>query len=241
MWSTEVCVAASHRARSRAFASMIPRHRLVISLSGLLVAVPALAGSVPAAPEDGGPRNWQVSTAAAAVHLREQPSRTSRSLARLAPGTILDNLGCQRARNEIWCDVQRLGGGPRGYVAAELLMPAVSPDGSVAVGPDDSALRAGQGKYDATGTVPCAQRAGQPTTQCRFGVARAGGGYATVIVTRPDGRTRAIFFRMGIPIGADTSQADGYARFRAGKESDLNLIRVGEERYEIPDAAVLGG
>jgi hypothetical protein len=220
---------------------MIPRDRLVLFLSGLLVAVPALAGSVPAAPEDGGPRNWQVSTAAAAVHLREQPSRTSRSLARIVPGTILDNLGGQRAGNEIWCDVQRLGGGPRGYVAAEFLKPAVSPDGSVAVGPDDSAHHAGQGKFDAIGTVPCAQRSGQPTTHCKFGVARAGGGYATVVITRPDGRTRAIFFRMGIPVGADTSQADGYRKFKAGKESDLHLIRVGDERYEIPDAVVLGG
>jgi hypothetical protein len=220
---------------------MIPLDRLVLSLSGLLAAVPALAGSVPAAPEDGGPRNWQVSKAASAVHLREQPSRPSRSLARLVPGTILDNLGCQRAGNEVWCDVQRLGGGPRGYVAAEFLKPAVSPDGSVALGPDDSALRAGQGKFDASGTVPCAQRAGQPTTQCKFGVARAGGGYATVVITRPDGRTRAIFFRMGIPVGADTSQADGYGELKAGKESDLNLIRVGNERYEIPDAVVLGG
>ena len=109
------------------------------------------------------------------------------------------------------------------------------------MGPDDSALRAGQGKFDATGTVPCAQRAGQPTTQCKFGVARAGGGYATVFITKPDGRTRAIFFRMGIPVGADTSQADGYGRFKAGKESDLHLIRVGDERHEIPDAVVLGG
>jgi hypothetical protein len=76
---------------------------------------------------------------------------------------------------------------------------------------------------------------------CDFGVARAGGGYATVIVTLSDGRTRAIFFRMGTPMGADASQADGYGEFRATKESDLNLIRVGDERYEIPDAVVLGG
>jgi hypothetical protein len=77
--------------------------------------------------------------------------------------------------------------------------------------------------------------------QCSFGVARAGGGYATVVIQKPDGRTRAIFFRMGKPIGADTSQADGYPEFGATKENDLNLIRVGTERYEIPDAVVLGG
>jgi hypothetical protein len=46
---------------------------------------------------------------------------------------------------------------------------------------------------------------------------------------------------MGIPIGADTSQADGYGEFKAEKESDLHQIQVGDERYEIPDAVVLGG
>ncbi|HWS14347.1 MAG TPA: hypothetical protein VN279_16210 [Rhodocyclaceae bacterium] len=46
---------------------------------------------------------------------------------------------------------------------------------------------------------------------------------------------------MGRPIGADTSQADGYGEFRATKDDDLHRIRVGEERYEIPDAVVLGG
>ncbi len=103
-------------------------------------------------------------------------------------------------------------GAPRGYVAGEFLTPAVAPDGSVATGPDNSALRAGQGDFDATGRIPCAQYVGQPMTQCDFCVARAGGGYATVIITKPDGMKRAIFFRRGIPIGADTSEADGLRR-----------------------------
>ena len=66
-------------------------------------------------------------------------------------------------------------------------------------------------------------------------------GYATVVIKGPNGRTRAIFVRMGKPIGADTSQADGYPEFRATKENDLHLIRVGNERYEIPDAVIFGG
>ena len=199
------------------------------------------AASVPAAPEDGGVRNWAVTGVSRALNLREQPTITARIVASYAPGTILDNLGCQHAEGRIWCDVQQLGGGPRGYVAAEFLKPAVSPDGSVATGPDDSALRAGQGDFDATGQIPCAQYSGQPMTECEFGVARAGGGYATVVIKKPDGRTRAIFFRMGKPIGADNSEADGYPEFGATKENDLHLIRVGSERYEIPDAVVLGG
>ena len=110
----------------------------------------------------------------------------------------------------------------------------------MAVGADDSALRAGRGDFDARGSIPCATALGQPTTACAFGVARGGGGYATVVVTRPNGRTRAIYFRMDRPIGADTSEADPGA-FRARREGDLNFIRVGTERYEIPDAVVLGG
>lgn len=77
--------------------------------------------------------------------------------------------------------------------------------------------------------------------ECQFGVARAGGGYATVVIKKPDSITRAIFFRMGKPTGADTSEADGYPEFRANKENDLHLIRIGNERYEIPDAVILDG
>jgi heat shock protein HslJ len=196
---------------------------------------------VPVAPEAGGPRNWEVSGVSGALNLRAEPSATAPVLARYRPGTILDNLGCRQVQGKFWCDVQQLGGGPRGFVAAEFLKPALSPDGSAAMGPDDSALRAGQGQFDATGPIACAQQAGQPMVQCEFGVARAGGGYATVVIKLPDGRQRIIFFRMGKPIGADTSQADGYPEFRATKEGALNLIRIGNERYKIPDAVVLGG
>jgi hypothetical protein len=217
-----------------AFAQDIPGE-IVSSQAGT-----AQAAEVPAVPQDGGPRNWEVAGVSRGLNLRDQPSTEARVISSYVSGTILDNLGCLRAGGRVWCDVQELGGGPRGYVAAEFLVPAVSPDGSVATGPDTSAERAGQGDFDARGRIPCAQHRGQPMTQCDFGVARAGGGYATVVVTRPDGRTRAIFFRMGKPVGADTSQAD-WGEFKASRESDLNLIRVGDERYEIPDAVVFGG
>ena len=220
------------------------RIRRLAAALGALCLVPVSAGAapdVPAPPEDGGPRNWEVAAVASALNLRERPSTLAPIVARYAPGTILDNLGCRAADVRVWCEVQELGGGPRGYVAAEFLKPAVSPDGSVATGPDDSALRAGEGRFDATGEIPCAGRAGQPMRSCPFGVARAGGGYATVVVTRPDGRTRAVYFRMGRPVGADTSEADRSGPFRADKDADLHRIEVGEERYEIPDAVVLGG
>jgi heat shock protein HslJ len=196
------------------------------------------SGDFAAAPENGGPRNWEV---VRTLNLREQPATSARIIATYRPGTILDNLGCQRTGGRVWCDVQPLGGGPVGYVATEYLRPAISPDGSAAMGPDDSAVRAGLGQFDATGPVPCALAAGQPMGQCEMGVARAGGGYATVVIKKPDGRTRSIYFRMGRAIGADTSEADGYKPFRATRQVDLSLIRVGDERYEVPDAVILGG
>lgn len=216
------------------------RLRCWFAVFAALLPILATGTELPAAPEDGGPRSFEVS-AAHGLNLRERPSTAAPVLARYPDGTWLDNLGCLEAEGRAWCDVQQLGGGPRGYVAAEFVRPAIAPHGAVATGPDDSALRAGRGDFDARGTLPCARTAGQPTHACRFAVARAGGGYATVVITHPDGRKRAIFFRAGIPVGADTSEADGYHDFRARKESDLHVIRVGPERYEVVDAVVLGG
>ena len=87
-------------------------------------------GAVPVPPEKGGPRNWEVIEISGRLNLRAEPSTSAGILATYASGAILDNLGCQRAEGRVWCDVQQLGGGLRGYVAAEFLRPARSPDGS---------------------------------------------------------------------------------------------------------------
>lgn len=105
-----------------------------------------------------------------------------------------------------------------------------------------SSERAGQGKFDASGPVGCAMRAGEPMRQCQAAVARDGGGTATIVVTRPDGRTRTIFFEKGKAVGADLSQADGTTRFHATVSSQgIYRIEAGNERYEIVDAFVFGG
>jgi hypothetical protein len=95
-------------------------------------------------------------------------------------------------------------------------------------------------RYNATGDIPCAMALGQPTGSCPFGVKREGNGSGIVTVTRPDGRTRAIFFEDGKAIGYDVSEADPGA-FSAGKQGDLSIVRIGNERYEVPDAVILGG
>jgi hypothetical protein len=196
---------------------------------------------VPRAPEEGGYRHLRITGVETRLNLRERPSTAAPAVARLRPGVVLDNLGCRRAEGRVWCDVQPLGGGPRGFAAAEFLEPAPSPAGVPATGPDLSALRAGAGDFDARGEIPCAWDLGQPATRCRFAVARGGGGAATVVVTRPDGGTRVIYFANGVAIGAGTSEADPAGPFDARREADLTFVRIGRERYEIPDAAVLGG
>lgn len=101
--------------------------------------------------------------------------------------------------------------------------------------------RAGQGVADARTVVNCAMKANAPMTQCQATVTRDPGGMATVMVTRPDGRKRAIFFENGKPLGADLSQADGSQHFRGTKKGDVYFIEAGHERYEIVEAVVFGG
>lgn len=95
-------------------------------------------------------------------------------------------------------------------------------------------------KFNATGNIPCSMGNGAPTGSCAFGVVRRGNGSADVTVKKPDGRSRTIFFEKGKAISADISQAD-YGEFSSSKESDLFIIRIGNERYEIPEAVIFGG
>lgn len=105
----------------------------------------------------------------------------------------------------------------------------------------EAAGRAGEGRFNATGKIPCAQAPSQPMGLCDFGVARAGGGTAVVSVTMPGGRKRMLMFSKGKAIGADLSQADGNMTFSATKVEDLFKIQAGRERYEMPEAVIFGG
>jgi hypothetical protein len=94
--------------------------------------------------------------------------------------------------------------------------------------------------FHATGDIPCSMTTAQPTGSCPFGVQREGGGNGIVSITKPDGRIRAVFFEKGKATGADVSEADP-GEFSASREGDTTIIRIGDERYEIPDAVIFGG
>jgi hypothetical protein len=140
-------------------------------------------------------------------------------------GQVLRNLGCEAD----WCRVETLDGSVNGWGERQNLEAS------------DSVLRAGQGVFDAAGPVPCAVGAGAPMGACAMGVARDGSGSATVVITKPDGVDRILFFTNGAFVSSDTSQAGGSFESASTRESDLSLIRVDDERYEIPDSVIFGG
>lgn len=180
----------------------------------------------------GGDRTdyWSVFGLEGHLNIRAEATTGAPVRTRVLPGTVLRSFGCTQAGGRRWCEVETLDGSQlRGWAAAEYLEPA------------DSALRAGQGIFDAIGHVPCARAAGQPSSRCEFGVARDSDGTATMVVIRPDGTQRVLFFQNGTFLSADTSQADGYPETSATREADLTFVRVGTERYEIPDAVIFGG
>lgn len=94
--------------------------------------------------------------------------------------------------------------------------------------------------FNATTDVPCSRAAGQPNRSCKAGVVRRGNGSADVTVFWPDGVNRVLFFKEGQFAGSDTSSADGDPHTSSTTENGLYLIRVGPQRFEIPDVLVLG-
>jgi hypothetical protein len=80
----------------------------------------------------------------------------------------------------------------------------------------------------------------QGTGTAGAGVKRQGQGAAIVTITRPDGRSRTIFFETGRVTGYDQGEADS-GKLSVSRQGDLNIIQIGPECYEIPDALPFGG
>ena len=101
-------------------------------------------------------------------------------------------------------------------------------------------------EFNATASIPCAFDGAAVEGGCQAGVKRgwADDGGAMVEVTKPDGRTRAIFYNpAGAPFSADSAESDGSAGwdFKVTRQGDTNVIDYGPEHYEIPDAFATGG
>lgn len=84
----------------------------------------------------------------------------------------------------------------------------------------------------ATGVIPCSRDGGQGS--CQFAVSQSGGN-AEVTVSWPDGARRIIYFENGIAV-----RSDGVGAFSAEKKGGVSIVRVGNERYDVPDASLPG-
>ena len=136
---------------------------------------------------------------------------------------------------------QSRAAGRRGERAPFALRVGVSGGGEPAGTPPSpgTAARAARGAFDARAEIPCAIGTGATTSRCPASVARGPAGEATVVVSLPGGGTRMLFFAQGQFAGSDAPTAPGWPQ--AQRDGDLTLIRLQRERYEVPDAFILGG
>ncbi len=182
----------------------------------------------------GGPDYWKVAAGGGyALNLRAGPSTRYQPISKLRNGEVLQNRGCRLTGRERWCAIRATHSGVKGWVAGRYLVESAAPRRPAMAegGPIGNGVA-----FDATGFVPCAAHAGLPLRQCPFGVVRDGPGNAGLWVALGDGAERQILFEGGAPVA--TSPADTLSFEKAG---DLFQIRVGDERFEVPEAVVTGG
>lgn len=108
-------------------------------------------------------------------------------------------------------------------------------------GRTDSARRARLGDFDAGGTIACAQEQGQQMRTCAVGVARDADGTATAVVTFANGFSRMLFFEGGAFVKASATMSGSGTDTDWHVEDDLHLIRVDDQRYELPGSLLVGG
>ncbi|EEW24286.1 hypothetical protein Rsw2DRAFT_2802 [Rhodobacter ferrooxidans] len=183
----------------------------------------------------GGPDWWRVTglQEGSMLNIHSGPHTRYPVLIGAANGQLAQNRGCRMTGPHRWCSVRFDGSGQQGWVVGRYLTEAAAPTAPEVPtgGPVGNGV-----PFDATGEVPCATVAGQPTRPCLFGVVRDGPGNAGVWVALGDGRERALLFEGGVPVSADSPEALSHE-----KVDDLFTVRFGEERYEIPEAVISGG
>ena len=140
---------------------------------------------------------------------------------------------------------QALGGQVVDTIDGVTLVSVPMGDANAGMGESGDALVAGT-DYNATTILDCGFDGKPPTQSCEAGVKRNWSERPDehlVEVKKPDGRTRAIFFRGTKPFSADSAQSDGSAGwdFETSRDGDRVTISYGPETYVIVDALITGG
>lgn len=186
---------------------------------------------------EGGARRFTVREE---TNLFIAPSETSEKMVALKPSTLLTNLGCEKAGDDLWCKVSQKKKSEVGFVPAKDVAPAKGPDGVIAIGLDDSKRRAQRRDFDANQNIACAQNVGEALARCLASIARSGGGDATIVVTFPNNFSRELYFTHGAFMRANSTMSG------VGRDTDWELadgiyfIRVDDQRFEVEADFVLG-
>ncbi|XZG70470.1 hypothetical protein ACTSKR_01035 [Chitinibacteraceae bacterium HSL-7] len=88
--------------------------------------------------------------------------------------------------------------------------------------------------YHASGRLSCVSSYGGAAGLCPFTVFRTSDGSGRVMVTRPDGVVRTLYFSQFHPTGFERLP-DDHGRFVSSRGTDESRIGVGDERYDVPD------
>lgn len=182
----------------------------------------------------GGPDWWAVSIRpSSALNIRSGPATRYDAVGQAQNGEILQNRGCRMTGTERWCSIRTYGSGQQGWVSGQFL--TETPPPGMADAPKGGPIGNGN-PFDATGFVPCAAKADAPMQNCPFGVIRDGPGNAGVWIALAGGVERQVLFEANMPVATNLD-----ARMTVERSDDMTMVRIGEERYEIPDALVNGG
>lgn len=123
------------------------------------------------------------------------------------------------------------------------ILVSVPRTGAGAMAKSEDALVAGT-QFNATAEIECSGYRNHPAGRCPAGIKRnQEGGLTIVEIQWPKGDSRTLMFKDGKILSANTNQADGSAAFDVvgERKDDVTTVRIGPERYVIPDAFVTGG
>ncbi len=146
--------------------------------------------------------------------------------------------GCLRAE-----DAATLGGTVVATVDGVTLVSVPTRAAASGEGDGQGDVKVAGTPYHATAQIRCAGYRSAPAGMCEAGVVRGTDTGSYVEVALPDGRRRTIFFNKdGSFLTFSTAEADGTAGMESGatREGDTTVATLGTERYEIPDAFVMG-
>ncbi len=103
-----------------------------------------------------------------------------------------------------------------------------------------SQQRAKKRDFDASLTIPCAQVQGQSLGECVAKIARNASGDATVVVKFSNGFSRSLYFMEGTFLRANATMSGVGTDIEWRLESGVYLIRVDDQRFELPEIFING-